>query len=59
MNITLDEIRSKAPEGATVYKEYFGQIVYFKECADGIYIWDIDRWCKMPKITLASAKPLN
>lgn len=56
--MNIDEIRSKAPKGATAYKEYFGQIVYFKECADGIYIWDIDRWCKMPKITLASAKPL-
>ena len=35
MNITLDEIRSNAPEGATHYKEVIANIAYLKYDGDG------------------------
>jgi hypothetical protein len=31
MNIALDDIRSKAPEGATHYVEYHGRLRYIKD----------------------------
>ena len=46
MNITLDEIRSKAPEGATHYRTYgeSESALYFKFYNNGIYVWDCDHW---------------
>lgn len=44
MNIALDEIRSKAPQGATHYRFYAGSVFYYKFYNKGIYVWDCDHW---------------
>ena len=46
MNITLDEIRSKAPEGATHYEiDEDGEVWYYRED----FMWWNKKWCEMPK----------
>ena len=39
MNITLDEIRSKAPDGATHYAEDFEEGLIYLEARSYGYVW--------------------
>lgn len=51
MNITLDEIRSKAPEGATHYKQwgFDNSVDYIRVIGDGVYdSWFGGAWVSLP-----------
>ena len=45
MNIALDEIRSKAPEGASHYSDdnIFSGAYYFKVVGNDVYIWELGK----------------
>jgi len=58
MNITLDEIRSKAPDGATHYKKYGSYVSYYKFGHRCSFFWNIDSWSATYIDILSFAKPL-
>ena len=60
MNIALDDIRSKAPEGATHYITDGGEIWYIKEDRNkDVWLWFSSKWIKsMPNLMLGNEEPL-
>ena len=59
MNITLDEIRSKAPEGATHYFLYQdGMVLYYKKTLFIIEMFSFDDWLPSSHKDFSKLKPL-